>query len=53
MMVRRMACRRGQSIIEYAVLVAAVVMGVAAAAKVAYNTFVAHAQTIEQKEMLF
>jgi len=44
---------RGQSLIEYAVLVAAVIVGVIAAAHVSYRAFVGHAQTIERDAIVF
>ena len=43
----------GQSLIEYAVLVAAVALGVAAAANLVYNRFVASAQAIEESAIVF
>lgn len=45
--------RQGQCIFEYSVLILAVAMGVAAAAKVAYNAFVAQAQAIEEHDIVF
>jgi len=44
---------RGQELIAYAVLVGAVVLGVLAAASLTYKSFVGHAQTIEQDEIVF
>ena len=43
----------GQSIIEYAVLVSAVILGVIAAANVAYKAFAGHAQAIERTQIIF
>ncbi|GEM_PF-5103780 len=45
--------RRGQSVMEYAVLLAAVSLGVMLAAKVAYKAFTGHAQRIEQSQTVF
>ncbi|MDP3703230.1 MAG: hypothetical protein Q8R78_02455 [Candidatus Omnitrophota bacterium] len=44
---------RGQELIAYAVLVGAVILGVMAAANIAYKAFVGHAQTIERDEIVF
>jgi len=43
----------GQSMIEYAILVSAVILGVMAAANVAYKAFVGHAQAIERTQIIF
>ena len=50
-----MTCRaaRGQSLIEYTVLVSAVILGVMVAARVCYTTFVGHAQRTEQYYTVF
>lgn len=45
--------RRGQSIMEYAILIAAVSFGVIVAARVAYKAFTGHAQRIEQSQTVF
>ena len=45
--------RRGQSLMEYAVLLAAVSLGVMVAAKVAHRAFTGHAQRIEQSQTVF
>lgn len=39
---------RGQSLIEYAVLVSAVALGVVAAASICYKHYVGHAQRTER-----
>ena len=43
----------GQSLIEYAVMVAAVTLGVMAAANAAYRAFVGSAQVIERDGIVF
>lgn len=43
----------GQSLIEYAVLVSAALLGVMLIANLTYRTFVGQAQEIEEKEMVF
>ena len=43
----------GQSLIEYAVLVAAVILGVSVAANVVYRHFVGNAQAIEERSIVF
>ena len=48
-----MSRRRGQSVIEYAVLVAAVSLGVMAAAGLVNRAFTGHAQAIEESQVLF
>ncbi len=50
---RRAGQNRGQSIIEYAVLMAAVTLGVLAAAHLSYRAFVGQAQEIEKHEVVF
>ena len=45
--------RRGQSLIEYAVLVSAALLGVIAIASLTYRTFVFRAQDIEQNQVVF
>ncbi len=45
--------QRGQSMIEYAVLVAAASLAVVAAANFVYRAFTGHAQRIEEHEMVF
>jgi len=40
-------------LIEYAILVAAVIVGVIAAARVSYRAFVGHAQMIERQSVVF
>ena len=45
--------RTGQALVEYAVLVGAVVLGATVAVKFAYQAFVAQAQDIEKKEIVF
>lgn len=45
--------RRGQMTMEYAILVAAVTLGVAAAANLVYRAFTSHAQTIEETQVVF
>ena len=49
----RLRRTHGQSIIEYAVLIAAVSLGVWAVANKVYKSFVGQAQEIEEKEYLF
>lgn len=44
---------RGQALIEYAVLVAAVTLGVVGTANLVYNAFTAHAQEIEDTQLVF
>ena len=44
---------KGQSLIEYAVLVSAVTFGAMLAANVAYRAFAGHAQEIERNELVF
>lgn len=44
---------RGQSMIEYAVLIAAVTLGVAMAADLAYKAFLGKAQQIEREVTVF
>lgn len=43
----------GQSLIEYAVLVSAALLGVMAIANLTYRTFVFQAQDIERTEIVF
>lgn len=45
--------RRGQALIEYAILVGAIIVGVAAAASVVYRSFSGQAQSIERSEVVF
>ncbi len=44
---------RGQALIEYAILVGAIIVGVAAAASVVYRSFSGQAQSIERNEIVF
>ena len=48
-----MVDRRGQSILEYAILISAVVLGVAAVAGIFSTRFTEHAQRIEQNLTAF
>ena len=50
---QRLVTRGGQSILEYAVLVSAVAIGVAAVSSLAYRAFVSQAQQVEQEKMVF
>ncbi len=50
---RSLMRHKGQTLIEYAVLVAAVTLGVTIAATAAYRAFVGRAQDIEQNQMVF
>ena len=43
----------GQTLIEYAVLVAAVSLGVVMVANLVYRAFTGHARTIEDTQMVF
>lgn len=52
-MSRMTPCARGQSLIEYAVLVAAVTLGVLAAAHLSYRAFVGQAQAVEKTYVVF
>ncbi len=45
--------QRGQAFVDYVVLVSAVALAVTLVAQVAHKAFVAQAQNIEAKEMLF
>ena len=44
---------RGQSLIEYAILVGAIILAVSLTARMFYDRFVDHAQRIEQKNVVF
>lgn len=44
---------RGQCLIEYAVLVAAVSLGVVMVANLVYRAFTGHARTIEDTQIVF
>ena len=48
-----MSMRRGQSLLEYAILLSAVVVGVMIAAKVTQQSFIKQAQEIERSEIVF
>jgi len=50
---QRLMTRHGQSILEYAVLVSAVAIGVAAVTSIAYKAFTSQAQQVEQQVMVF
>ena len=45
--------RRGQSLVEYVVFIAAVSLGVMLAANAAYKAFIGQSQGIERHEMVF
>ena len=45
--------KHGQALIEYAILVGAIIVGVAAAANVIYRSFSGQAQSIERNEIVF
>ncbi len=49
----RLHRRRGQSILEYVVLIAAVATGVSLAANLAYKAFAENAQDVQSKQLLF
>mgnify|MGYP001619326684 CR=1 FL=1 len=53
MWLKRMRSRRGQSIVEYAVLISAVAFGVWVVSGKVYRSFVAQAQQIEKQEYVF
>ena len=50
---RRVKVRRGQALIEYAVLVSAVILGMVAAVNLTYRVFSEQAQDIEEHEIVF
>ena len=52
-MTTRRAWARGQSLIEYAVLVSAVILGTVWAVDFSYKAFVRNAEEIEETEILF
>ena len=52
-MMARRHTTAGQSLIEYAVLVSAVILGVVAAVNLTYSAFVEQAQDIERTEIVF
>lgn len=49
----RTSRRGGQALIEYAILVGAIIVGVAAAASIVYRSFAGQAQGIERNEIVF
>ena len=48
-----MSGRGGQSVVEYAILLAAVALGITVAANVCYRSFVSQAQEIESTQVIF
>ena len=50
---RQVNGHRGQSLLEYAVLIAAVVLGVSTAGHFLYERFVEHASRVERNHMIF